>query len=168
MDKVIKSKRNLELVTSCSLGYQTIQKHSFISYVLSEQVWWCNTKWLLSYSKKLSANLCKPIHDIINYSTSTCPFESGNCGQKGKKIQKFEYLENENCFFDEIKNFFYSFWRAIIWWKKWNWKEIAGASFNGISRKRWEICSKLITKTPVFRQGLNISAIVFLLLTMNK
>ena len=33
------------------------------------------------------------------------------------KIQKFEYLENENSFLDEIKNIFQSFWRAMIWWK---------------------------------------------------
>ena len=43
------------------------------------------------------------IHD---YSTSTCPFESGKCGKEGKKIQKFEYLENERCFLDEIKKHF--------------------------------------------------------------
>ena len=54
-------------------------------------------------------NLCRPIHDIINYSTSICPFESGKCGKEGKKLQKFEYLENEKSFFDEIKNIFYSF-----------------------------------------------------------
>ena len=55
--------------------------------------------------KITSANLCKPIHGIINYSTSACPFESGKCGKEGKKLQKFEYLENENVFeglsFDE-------------------------------------------------------------------
>ena len=50
-----------------------------------------------------SANLCKSIHGIINYSTSTCPFESG---KEGKKLQKFEYLENEKSFLDEIKNSF--------------------------------------------------------------
>ena len=27
-----------------------------------------------------------------------CPFESGNCGKEGKKIQKIEYLENEKSF----------------------------------------------------------------------
>ena len=64
--------------------------------------------------KITSANLCKPIHDIINYSTSICPFESGKCGKEGKKLQKFEYLENEKSFVDEIKNIFRSFWRAII------------------------------------------------------
>ena len=37
--------------------------------------------------------------------------------KKGKKIQKFEYLKNVKSFFDEIKNTFHSFGRAIIWWK---------------------------------------------------
>ena len=50
-----------------------------------------------------SASLCKPIHDIINYSTSVCPFESGKCGKEEEKLQKYEYLENEKSFLDEIK-----------------------------------------------------------------
>ena len=38
--------------------------------------------------------------------------------QEGKtEIQKFEYLESEKSFLDEIKNIFYSFWRAIIRWE---------------------------------------------------
>ena len=36
------------------------------------------------------------------------------CGKEGEKLQKFEYLENEKSFLDEIKNVFHSFWRAII------------------------------------------------------
>ena len=44
--------------------------------------------------------------DIINYSTSICPFESGKCGKEEEKIQKFEYLEKEKSFLDEIKTFF--------------------------------------------------------------
>ena len=44
-----------------------------------------------------------------NYSTSICPFESGKCGKEGKELQKFEYLENEKSFSDEIKNIFHSF-----------------------------------------------------------
>ena len=56
-----------------------------------------------------SANLCKSIQDIINYSTSTCPFGSGKCGKEGKKLQKFDYLENEKSFLDEIKNIFIVF-----------------------------------------------------------
>ena len=45
----------------------------------------------------------------LNYSTSVCPFASRNCGKEGKKLQKFEYLENEKSFLDEIKNIFHSF-----------------------------------------------------------
>ena len=67
-----------------------------------------------------SANLCKPIHDILNYSTSISPFEFGTCGKEGKKIKKIEYLENEKSFLDEIKNIFHTFCRAIIWWKNKN------------------------------------------------
>ena len=59
--------------------------------------------------KITSPHLCKSIRDIINYSTSICPFESRKCGNEGKKLQKFEYLENEKSFLDEIKNIFYSF-----------------------------------------------------------
>ena len=57
----------------------------------------------------MSANLCKPIHDIINYSTAICLFEYGNCGNEGKKLQKFEYHEKEKSFLDEIKNISHSF-----------------------------------------------------------
>ena len=63
----------------------------------------------LAIAKITSANLCRPIYDVINYSTSICPFEFGKCGKEGKKLQKFEYLENEKSFFDEIKNIFDSF-----------------------------------------------------------
>ena len=49
------------------------------------------------------------MHDIINYSPSICPFESGKSGDKEEKIQKFQYLKNEKSFLDEIKNIFHSF-----------------------------------------------------------
>ena len=42
------------------------------------------------------------LHQII--SVSFCPFESGKCGKEGKILQKFEYLENEKSFLDEIKS----------------------------------------------------------------
>ena len=45
------------------------------------------------------------MHDVINYATSISPFESGKSGKEQEKIQKFEYLENENSFLDEIKTF---------------------------------------------------------------
>ena len=46
------------------------------------------------------------MHDIINYSTSICHFESGKSGKEKEKIQKIDYLENEKSFLDEIKTFF--------------------------------------------------------------
>ena len=60
----------------------------------------------MSYSKITFVNLCSSVHNIINYSTSICPYESGKCGKEGKKSQKFEYLENEKSLLDEIKTFF--------------------------------------------------------------
>ena len=86
-----------------------VQKNSFIRYILSDQVWWCNVKQFLSYSKITSTNFCKPIHDISNYSTCICVFESGKCAKEGKKLQEFEYFENEKSFSDEIKKTFFSF-----------------------------------------------------------
>ena len=113
MYKVIKNKRGLELMTSPSSGYK-------ISSKLSDQIWWCNIKPFLSYSKNyLAANLCKPMHDIINYSFSICPFEYLKSGKEEEKIEKFKYLENKKNFLDEMKNI-YSFWRAIICWKNKN------------------------------------------------
>ena len=49
------------------------------------------------------------MHDIINYFTSICAFESGKSGKEKEKIQRFEYLENEKSFLDEIKNIFHRF-----------------------------------------------------------
>ena len=49
------------------------------------------------------------MHGIINYFTSICPFESGKSGKEEEKIERFEYLESERSFLDEIKNIFHSF-----------------------------------------------------------
>ena len=45
-----KNKKGLELVTSRSSSYET-SSETFLYYVLSDQVWWCNIKWFLSCSK---------------------------------------------------------------------------------------------------------------------
>ena len=50
-----------------------------------------------------------------NYSTFISLFESGKRGEKGGKLQKFKYLDNENSFLDELKSIFHSFRRAINW-----------------------------------------------------
>ena len=56
MDKVIKNKRDLELVTSHSSGYKLSSKYAFIRYMLSDQVWWCNVNQFLNNSKNY---ICK-------------------------------------------------------------------------------------------------------------
>ena len=95
------------------------RKKSFFSYILSDQVWWCNIKQLLSYFKNC---ICKFMqanswhHKLFHFHLSFCIWKVW----KGKKLQKFEYLENKKCFFDEIKDTFHSFARAIIWWKNKN------------------------------------------------
>ena len=63
----------------------------------------------LSYSRIISANLCKPVHIIINYSLCIFSFESGKFGKEGKNSQKIEYLGNKKSFLDEIKSIFHSF-----------------------------------------------------------
>ena len=56
-----------------------------------------------------SANLYKSIQDIINYSTSICPFESGKCGNEGEKLQKFEISRTKRAFSMKQKTFFIVF-----------------------------------------------------------
>ena len=68
MDKVNKNKRGLELVTSPSTGYKT--------------------SGFRVIPKITPANLCKPMHDIINYSNSICPFKSGKSGKEEEKIPR--------------------------------------------------------------------------------
>ena len=70
IDKIIKNKRVLELVTSHYSDYEKSSINSFISYVLSDQVWWYNIKRFLSYSKNyickfMQANLWH--HELFHF-----------------------------------------------------------------------------------------------------
>ena len=85
--KMMKNKRGKKIATSHSQGAKQVKKNSFIRDALPDQVWWCNIKRFFSHSKITSANLCKSISDIINYSTCICPLESEKWGKEGKKFQ---------------------------------------------------------------------------------
>ena len=107
MDKVIKNKSGLELVTSRSLCYET-SLGKFL-YVIPDHVWWCNIKLFLSYSKN---SICKLIlanswhHILFHFHLCFCIWKLW----KGKeKITKLVYLKNEKNFFDAIKNIFMIF-----------------------------------------------------------
>ena len=109
---IIKSNRGLEQQTSCFLFTKQVQKNSLISGVYSfyylikfyDVIW--SGLWVIP--KIMFANSCKPVHDIMNYSTFINPFESEKCWKKGKKYKNI-YLENEKSFLDEIKRIFHSF-----------------------------------------------------------
>ena len=66
-----------------------------------------------------STNVCKPIEDMKNHPTFICPFESDKCRKEGKTSQKFDYLENEKSFLDEIKRIFHKFFKGYNLVKKW-------------------------------------------------
>ena len=38
------------------------------------------------------------VNDIINYSTSICPFESGNCGKEGKNPKNLNISRTKRVF----------------------------------------------------------------------
>ena len=48
--------------------------------------------WVIQ--KITSINLCKPIDDIIDYSTFICHFESRKSEKERKILQKLEHLES--------------------------------------------------------------------------
>ena len=96
-----------------------VQKNSFISYVLSDQVWWFNITRFLCYSKNYICKFMQANSWHNTFFPFRLPFWIWKVW-KGKKLQKLEYLENEMSFLDEIKTIFPSFSRAIIWWKNKN------------------------------------------------
>ena len=48
------------------------------------------------------------IHDIINYSTSICPFESEKCGKEENNYKNLNILRTKRAF-KMKKNIFHSF-----------------------------------------------------------
>ena len=61
------------------------------------------------------------MYDIIDCSTSICPFESVKSEKEEETIQKFEYLEKGKSFLDETKNVFTVFERLSFGEKIKNW-----------------------------------------------
>ena len=52
------------------------------------------------------------VYDVINfkiYLQTTLKAMADREKKRGRKIQKYEYLENEKSFLDEIKSIFHSF-----------------------------------------------------------
>ena len=94
--------------------------HLFDIYYLTksdDEMW--SSFWVIP--KITSSNLYKSIHDIINYSTSICPFESGKCGKEGKNHKNLNISRRKRAFKMKYKTFFIvfkglSFGEKIKYW----------------------------------------------------
>ena len=89
MEKVIKSKRGLELATSRSSGYEPSSENSFICNILSDQVWWCNIRLLLSYFKNYICRFVQAnsgYHKLFHFHLSFCIWRVWKVRKKITKI----------------------------------------------------------------------------------
>ena len=89
-------------------SWNKFRKISLFVIILSDQDWWCNVKQFLNYSKNYISKFTQVSswhHKLFHFHLSFWIRKVW----KGKKLQKFEYLENKRSFLDEIKNIFHSF-----------------------------------------------------------
>ena len=107
-----------------------LQKNSFICYILSDQVWWCNVKQFLSYSKNY---ICKFMqvnswhHKLFHFYLSfwICKVWKGR-----EKITKIWISWKQKELFRWNKNFFVVFKELLFEEKIKIWKKTADISFN--------------------------------------
>ena len=118
MDKVIKIKKGLELVTSCSLGYKTSTEKFLYLLCIMWQSLMMYYEAVFELLQKLHLEIYGSqfmTHKLFHFHLSFWIWNIWR--KKTEKFLKIEYVENEKSFLDEIKNIFCSFWRAIIWQK---------------------------------------------------
>ena len=102
--------------------------------------------------KITSANLCKPIYDIISYSTSIRCFESGKCGKEGKKLQKWDISREWKELFRSNKKTFFIVFEGLLFNEKIKiWKKIAGTSFKSFLLGFGRFSSELAQLAPLPR-----------------
>ena len=98
------------LMMGCKAVFELFQ-----TYVIYKLTYW---SFPLRFPLIVGCFHCKSIHDIINYCTSIFSFESGKCRKEGKKLQKFEHLENKKSFLDEIKTIFIVVFKELLFGEK--------------------------------------------------
>ena len=104
MEKVSKTKGAWNSWPVALLVTKQVQKNSFVSYILSDHVWWYNIKRFLSYSKNYICRFMPAIswhHKLFQFHLS---FSIWNVRKGREKLQNLKYLENKKSFLDEIKN----------------------------------------------------------------
>ena len=98
MGKVIRNKRDLELRDQLLFRLQNKFRKIPLLVIYNLTKFDDVTKSsFLVIPKFASANLYKPVHDIINYSTSIYPFESGKFG-KGKNYKNLNIPRTKRAF----------------------------------------------------------------------
>ena len=110
MDKVIKNKRGLDLVNSLYSATKQVQKNSFIRYRLSDQVWCCNVKQFLSYSKNyicIFMQVNSWHHKLFHFHLSLWIWKVWKRREKITKIWIFR--ERKELFIWNTKTFFIVF-----------------------------------------------------------
>ena len=98
-------------------------------YVLSDQVWWCNIKQFSSYSKNYIWKFMQTNswhHKLFHFHLS---FWIWKVWKGRERITETWISWERKELFDEIKHIFYSFLRALIWWKNKNLIKIVDTSF---------------------------------------
>ena len=65
-----------------------------------------------------SANLCKPINGIINYSISICSFESEKCGQEQKKNKHLNISRMKRAFSMNFISFYFIVFEELSFGEK--------------------------------------------------
>ena len=82
MGNIRKNKRSLDDQSLCRL--QNKFRKSPFSFLVIQKI--------------TSANLCKPVHDIINYSTFICPFDSGKCEKEKENYKNLNISKVKRAF----------------------------------------------------------------------
>ena len=99
----------LEKEIRCDIELASLINYKLFRYILSDQVRWCNVKQFYCYSQNY---ICKFMqvnswhHKLFHLHLS---FWIWKVWKRREKITKFEYLENEKSFLDELENIFLSF-----------------------------------------------------------
>ena len=104
--------------------------------------------------KLMQANLWH--HRLFHFHL---PFWIQTVWRGREKIQKFEYLENERNFYDEIKNIFHSFWRSIIWRKNKNLIRNSGQKL--LLKLSPNLGNKIPLQTTYFKLGIFVPFLIW-------
>ena len=133
MDKIIKNKRDMELVTSCSSDYKTSWEKFLYWLCIISSIFWCYIKQFLSYSKNY---ICKFMqssswdHKLFHFHLCFWIWEMW----KGRvKITKIWISEELKELFQWNRKYFFIVFEGLSFGEKIKiWLKVADTSFKGL------------------------------------